>query len=495
MAVIVDFPTPAQPAPPVLSGPAQAVVDAVSAVAAQGAVDLPGSQALLEAGVLLTQLEALHAVVLSRVADVDRRQLHTLAGAPSTASWVAQQQTSLDRAEVALARRLGGLPLVSAELSARRLSVQGARRVAAALTQLRRHVDRPDGLIDGQNGQQVVTAVIVDGIRQLVCEAHGGLEEDSPLLMPLVTELTDIAGRQVSELRRLEAGFVLLARHVEAGLLPAALSRLLDAVLPGELERRAADAHADRGFGMRRKDDGSGWEICDGELDLECGELLDTLLNAELAVDQDNPADTAAYSQLREEGWTLVEDLPTCGGPRSLRQRRHDALKNGLRRYLDAGISGPRDKVAPHLNVTVGLDTLHSAPGALPAVAGSGATLPVSLIRQWWCDSELTRFVLSLGRKVIETSHTARTLKAHERRAKLIETGGRCQAAGCSRGPGSRLTPHHATPWAACGTTSLADSVTVCEQTHHDLHSGGNIIRLRDGRWLGPLGWARGPGG
>ena len=96
---------------------------------------------------------------------------------------------------------------------------------------------------------------------------------------------------------------------------------------------------------------------------------------------------------------------------------------------------------------------------------------------------------------MIQTSHTARTLKAHERRAKLIETGSRCQAAGCQRRPGKRLTPHHATPWATCGTTSLADTVLVCEQTHHDLHSGGKIIRLKDGRWLGPHGWARGPDG
>ncbi len=102
--------------------------------------------------------------------------------------------------------------------------------------------------------------------------------------------------------------------------------------------------------------------------------------------------------------------------------------------------------------------------------------------------------MLSLGRKVIETSHTARTLKAHERRAKLIETGNRCQAAGCPRGPESRLIPHHATPWAHTGSTSLHDTVLLCEQTHHQLHTG-TTIRLRNGRWLGPNGWADRPDG
>ncbi len=245
---------------------------------------------------------------------------------------------------------------------------------------------------------------------------------------------------------------------------------------------------------MRRNPHGSGWTLRHAELDLECGELLFTVLQAELAADPDNPVDTAKYAELRMDGWTSAEDLPACGGPRSVRQRHHDALKNALRRYLDSGITGLRDKIVPHVNVTVGLELLAGAPGALPATGGSGTSLPRSLVSRWVCDSTLTRFVLSLGRKVIETSHTARTLKLHERRAKLIETGGRCQAAGCPRGPGHRLTPHHANPWATCGSTSLQDTVMFCEQTHHHLHTG-RIIRLRDGRWLGPRCWVDGPDG
>ena len=489
--VVVDFP---RPAGPVLSGPAGLLVQAVRAVAAQDVLELPAAQAVAECSVLLGQLEALTTVVLARVADVDRRQLHALAGSPTVGTWLGSQQTSLDRGQVALARRLSGLPQVAAELAAQRLSVSTAQRLAAALCKLRRHVDRPDGLIDGQDGQQVVTAVLVDGVRQLICEAHGGLAEDSPLLASVMSQLAGIAGRPTCQLARLEAGFVLLAGHIEPGLLPSGLARLCDAVLPNELERRAEHGHDNRRFTMRRHDDGSGWVIVEGELDLECGELLHTVLAAELAADPDNPADTEKFTELRQDGWSSEQDLPVCDGPRSLRQRRHDALSNGLRRYLDAGISGLKDKITPHLAVSVGIDTLHASPGALPAVAGSGTTLPLSLVRRWWCDSDLTRFVFSLGRKVIETSHTARTLKAHERRAAHLQTGGRCQGAGCHRGPGCRLIPHHADPWAQCHTTSLADTVLLCEQTHHHLHTG-HTIRLKDGRWLGPDGWVPGPSG
>jgi hypothetical protein len=278
--------------------------------------------------------------------------------------------------------------------------------------------------------------------------------------------------------------------QLEPTQLPGALGRLVDALLPNQLEKRAQDAHANRAFTLHRKHDGSGWLISEGELDLECGELLDTVLRAEMAVDEDNPLDTAGYEQLRSEGWQPGDELPGCQGPRSLRQRRHDALRNALRRYLDSGIAGTRDKIAPHLAVTVGLDTLHGAPGALPAVAASGARLPASLVRRWWCDSGVTRFVLSLGRKLIETSHTERTLKAHERRAKQIETGGQCQGAGCRR---RGTIPHHADPWAACHSTSLQDTVLFCESDHHDLHSGGRRIRLKDGRVLDQHGWVDNP--
>lgn len=39
-----------------------------------------------------------------------------------------------------------------------------------------------------------------------------------------------------------------------------------------------------------------------------------------------------------------------------------------------------------------------------------------------------------------------------------------------------------------CGTTSLDDTVLLCEQTLHDLHTGKTIL-LTDGRRFGPHGW------
>ena len=524
-------PGPVPPGPVVTDRPVpDRLVQLADQVAGLSAVELdvlPGAEVLAVTAGLLQQLEALQTVALTWVAEVERRRLFREDGAGSTSSWVAQQATSMEAKHVALAKRLSRSPAVGGALRAGRLTVEQARRVAAAVAALRPHVDRPDGLIDGQPGEQTVAAVVVDGVRMKVCEAHAGWADDDPRLLELMTVLELTATGGGSQLDRLERALVELAVRIETGLLAGALSDLLDALLPNALERRAADAHADRGFAMVRKADGSGWTITDGDLDLECGERLFTLIAAEQQVDPDSSTDTAAYARLREQGWQEGDPLPPAGGasaggasvggasvggasaggagvggagdaavgdvalhgPRSRRQRAHDALSNGLAKALDAGVLGERDKRAAHVAVTVGAETLDGAPGALPAKGASGAALPVSLVRRWACSSGLTRFVLTLGRRVLEVSHTQRTLTGVERRIKHLETGGRCQAAGCCTGPGRRLAPHHATPWAVCGTTRLDDTVLLCDRSHQDLHVGGRPLRLKDGRLLGPQGW------
>jgi hypothetical protein len=491
MATVIELPPPSASLSPALS----ALLQATDQLAEQVPADQPGSQALTETAVLLATIDKLTAIALRRVADVDKRGLYDLDGSPTTASWVAQQQTGMDRGDVALAKRLDRFPQLSQRVFDG-LPLDTAQRIGAALVKLRRHVDEPSGLIDGLPAEDVLQAVIVDGVLGLICQARGGMEDDDPRLASLTAELQGIADRCESELARLESAFLVLARCLEPADLPSALSQLVDALLPQRLQDESDRAFEERGLDLRRKFGGSGWTV-DGELDDECGELLHTVLAATAATDEHNPTDTAAWAAQRADGAEDpldVHELDGCDdAPRSLRKRRHDALKLGLRKLLDSGALGLRDKVAPHINVTVSLEAMKGAPGAMPAVAASGNTLPLHLVREWMCNSAMTRFVLGLGRKVIETSHTERTLKRHERRAKHVETGGRCQGAGCTRGPGHRLIPHHPVPYSVNPKTSLSDSVLLCEQSHHDIHVGGKTIRLKDGRHLSPQGWVDGP--
>ena len=472
----------------VLSEPVRLLVDAVAALRAQPPADLPGAQALAETAVVLRELEKLNAVSLVRLADVHTRELHALDDAPSAGAWVERQQVGLGRDRVTLATRLVRLPQVAEHVADGLLPLPSAVLIGQALDKLRRHLDRPDGLIDDQPAEQVLGAVIVDGVLTLVAQARGGHADADPELHDLCEELTGIALAAQPAVHRLEAAFLVLAGHLEPGHLRAALGQLVDALLPLQLEDRAERAHRDRALKLVRKSDGSGWTVLQGELDLECGELLHTVLTAARATDPDNPADTAA--------WTAQHaDAAGAPVPRSRRQQDHDALKLALRRLLDSAALGLRDKAVPHLLVTVSLDQLHGAPGALPATTAAGTNLPRTLVQRLVCDSRITRMVLSPGRKVIETSHTERTLKASERKALHVQWGGRCAGAGCPSPSGTPLVPHHADPWHQTGTTSYTDSVPLCDTTHHDLHTGGRTIRLRDGRRLGPDGWVDPPDG
>lgn len=471
----------------------QQIRTGLDALAALSPADLPPTQGLETAAALLVAQDRVQALALRSVADVHTRDLWALDGSPSTGTWIDEQHTSMPRSHVALAGKLDRVPQVAARIAAGGLSVEGGMRIGRALDQLRPQVDRTDGLIDGQPAQEALTGVAVDGVCQLVGEVYGGLGDADPRLVAVRERLAGIVESSTPEIVRLESTFLLLAEHVPNRLLHRALAVLVDALLPQQLAERSEDARARRGLALVRDPAGSGW-LLRGHLDDECGERLQCALSAVMSTDPENTEDTAARQSVTQKtDGDGPGDEPRL--PRSKGARRHDALSLLLAKVLDNRLLGSRSKTPVQIGVTVSLDALHDQPGALPARTSSGAIVPAALVRTWLCDSALTRYVLSLGNKVIETSHTVRTLKPHERRIKQLETGGVCQVAGCSRGSptGDTLIPHHAAPYKTSGRTSLSDSVMVCDVSHDDLHVGGKTLRLKDGRLINEHGWVAGP--
>ena len=468
--------------------PLAMIVAGLDALDQVNPADLPPEQALLVAQVLLVQHDRLQGAALRAVADVDRRELHTLDGSPSTGLWVGEQATSFERTHVALARKLDRLPQVADRIAAGGLSVHDGALIGTALDRVRRLVDQPDGLIDGQPAEQALFGVIVNGVCSLAGESRGGVPDADPRLLALRAELIEIWQAPLSELTRLEAAFLRLAREVDRSHLKPALAQLTDALRPNELDQQADDDQANRGVVLRKETDRPGWDIR-GHLDDETGELLHTAMTAAAATDPDNPVDTETAANLRAQG--LDPQVDGCVQVRSKSQRMHDALKLLLHKTLASKALGVRGKAQVCVNVTVSAEALTGVPGALPATGSAGQTLPISLVRRLACDNALTRFVLSLGHKVIETSHTSRTLKPHERTIKQLEVGGVCETAGCGRGDptGHPLIPHHVTPYAQCKTTSLEDTVMLCEISHAHVHHG-NTIRLKNGRRINEHGWA-----
>jgi len=450
---------------------------------------LPDGQVVADAKAVFAAVEALQALGVRYLAEVDRRRLHGLDDCPTTSSWVRAQALPVTGAQVALARRLDALPLLADQLLSGRVPLVVAQGLQAALTRVRPHVDRPDGLIDGQPAEEALLGVVVDGVTGLVAESRGGFrtEDDARALR---AELEAVHRSTGSELRRLEAAFLVLAGQVEADQLVPCLRQLTDALLPAQLEERARRAAEQAGLRLVPQW-GSARTLLDAELSPECAERLHAVLQAELARDPEAALDTGAAARLRAQDLDPYDPELTCGRPRSRAERLHDAFSAMLGRYLAAGLGGQHDKQAVQVVVTVSADALEGRAGALPARGASGAHLPGSLVRRWACDSAVVRQVLDLRGRVVETSHTERTLKAHERRALVTQTGGVCQGAGCTRSgrdPAARMHAHHGSPWARTGTTSLADAVYLCERTHQDVHEG-KVVRLKDGRRLGPDGW------
>ena len=450
---------------------------------------LDDAQVLLDAKALFDLTARVQALGVRYLAEVDRRGLHRLDDSPTTTSWARAPALPVAGAQVALARRLEALPLLADHLLAGQVPLAAAQQLQTALARLRPFLDRPDGMVDGQPAEQALTGVVVHGVASVVAEARGGCRSDEEALA-LHAELAAVLASPEGELRRVEAAFLVLAREVDADQLVPALRQLTDALLLAQLEERARKA-AEQAELSLHAEWGTGRTLLSGHLSPECAELVHAVISAEMARDADRPLDTAAAARLREQGLDPYDPELTCLRPRSRGEQRHDALKAALTRYLAADLGGQHDKQPVQVVVTVSAETLEGEPGALPARGASGAHLPASLVRRWGCRSTLVRQVLDLRRQVIETSHTARTLKPHERRALLTQTGGVCQGAGCARSgrePGTVLHPHHASPWAKVRRTSLADTVLLCDRTHQDLHEG-KTVRLKDGRRLGPDGW------
>lgn len=167
--------------------------------------ELPGPQALADTAALLQAAETLSITLLSRLGDVQTRALHQLDGARSTTAWLRTQHAGGDDKQLPLARKLTGLPLLREALDRGRLPIKTASKLADTLTVWKRHVDRPDDIIDGQPGEQTIRAVVIDGVHDALCEAHGGLADDDPRVHAWATALSDIADRSSSQLLRLEA--------------------------------------------------------------------------------------------------------------------------------------------------------------------------------------------------------------------------------------------------------------------------------------------------
>jgi hypothetical protein len=160
---------------------------------------------------------------------------------------------------------------------------------------------------------------------------------------------------------------------------------------------------------------------------------------------------------------------PTPEDNRTPRQRRHDALADLARDWLDHAATPVVGGERPHIVVHVDLDAVQGKPGGLHETE-NGDILPLPTIEQLACDASVSRVVFDTSSEVVDVGRKTRVIPAAIRRA-VIARDRHCVWPGCNRS--SRWCDvHHQIPWSQGGETVVTNLCLLCRYHHTLTHLG-----------------------
>ncbi len=156
---------------------------------------------------------------------------------------------------------------------------------------------------------------------------------------------------------------------------------------------------------------------------------------------------------------------PNENDERTPSQRRHDALEDLARSFLEGTASPEVGGEKPHVNFHVDLNGLQGVAGGLHETE-DGHVLGVDTVRQLACDASVSRIVLGPGSEILDVGRKTRVIPAGLRRA-VIARDRHCTAPGCGRSA-RWCDVHHIVFWADGGETVLDNLCLLCRY-HHTL--------------------------
>ncbi len=163
------------------------------------------------------------------------------------------------------------------------------------------------------------------------------------------------------------------------------------------------------------------------------------------------------------------DPMDLSDGPRSLAERRGDALAELAARYHDGGAAGANP---PNLDVVVDIATLS---GKTPDLAKRRCDLvgvgPITTaaLEQLKCSATVTRLVMAGDSIVLDMGRKTRFATPSQTRAIRIRDGG-CIFPGCGRPP-RWCDIHHIDGWANGGRTDVARMCCLCRRHHTLIHN------------------------
>ena len=156
---------------------------------------------------------------------------------------------------------------------------------------------------------------------------------------------------------------------------------------------------------------------------------------------------------------------PSPDDTRTPRQRRHDALED-LARYFIDHCDGPTvGGEKPHINLVCDIPALQGIAGGLHETE-DGHVLTVQELRALACDCSLSRIVLGPDGEIIDVGRRTRVIPTAMRRA-VIARDRQCTWPGCDRNP-RWCDVHHLRHWVDGGVTAPGNGTLRC-RFHHVL--------------------------
>ena len=158
---------------------------------------------------------------------------------------------------------------------------------------------------------------------------------------------------------------------------------------------------------------------------------------------------------------------PSDDDTRTPRQRRHDALEDLTRHWLDHGDTPTVGGEKPHVSLLTDLNALKGVAGGTHETL-TGDIWNVETLRQIACDTSISRIVLGPDTEVLNIGRKTRVWTTAQRRA-IIARDRHCQGQGCDRPP-QYCDIHHLDHWADGGTTTTKKGVLLCRFHHTQQH-------------------------
>ncbi|HMJ75306.1 MAG TPA: DUF222 domain-containing protein [Iamia sp.] len=197
--------------------------------------------------------------------------------------------------------------------------------------------------------------------------------------------------------------------------------------------------------------------------------LSPTLSGGRLDANLEPEAFHAAQTALRLAMGTKTDD-----DPRTITQRRHDALAEVFTHYLDHQTTRLGGRHRPHLNVTIGLDTLLAAKGQ--GTFDDATPITAVEARRLACDANIHRVITRGDSSVLDYGRATRTISAALFSVLCLRDKG-CRYPGCDR-PAHMTDGHHIQHWIDHGQTAPDNLVLLCRRHHQVIHRPGWTIEL-----------------